>query len=115
MPLREALARLEQEGLLTSQANRGYFVRRMTAGEADEIFALRLAIEPRAAGLASTVAGDEERAAAQRAFDALDAATGNGSPHIPVRHRALHPVLVRGGGRPRHPTATATVRGGRVR
>src|SRR3546814_18815035 len=99
MPLREALARLEQEGLLTSQANRGYFVRRMTAGEADEIFALRLAIEPRAAGLASTVAGDEERAAAQRAFDELDAATGNGRPDIAVRTRAFHTALVRGGGR----------------
>src|SRR3546814_20779433 len=71
----------------------------MTAGEADEIFARRLAIEPRAAGLASTVAGDEERAAAQRAFDELDAATGNGSPDIAVRNRAFHTALVRGGGR----------------
>src|SRR3546814_15585735 len=86
-------------GFLVNQANRGYFVRRMTAGEADEIFALRLAIEPRAAGLASTVAGDEERAAAQRAFDELDAATGNGSPDIAGRNRAFHTALVRGGGR----------------
>ncbi|RIA43677.1 DNA-binding GntR family transcriptional regulator [Hephaestia caeni] len=100
IPLREALARLEQEGLLTSQANRGYFVRRMTAGEVDEIFALRLAIEPRAAGFAATVAGDEERAAAQRAFDELDAAIGNSSPDIGVRNRIFHAALVRAGDRP---------------
>src|SRR3546814_11675652 len=80
IPLREALARLEQEGLLTSQANRGYFVRRMTAGAADEIFALRLANEPRAAGRASPVAGDEERGAATGACDAPDPAMGTGSP-----------------------------------
>ncbi|HVI98239.1 MAG TPA: GntR family transcriptional regulator [Sphingomonas sp.] len=99
IPLREALARLEQEGLLTSQANRGYFVRAMSAEEADEIFALRLAIEPRAAGFAATVADDAARANAQQAFDELDAATGNGSPDIAVRNRAFHMALVRPGGR----------------
>src|SRR3546814_18169674 len=67
IPLREALARLEQADLLTSQANRGYFERRLTAGEADEILALRFAIEPHAAGQASTVAGEEEGAGAKRA------------------------------------------------
>src|SRR3546814_17927289 len=76
IPLREALARLEQEGLLTSQATRGYFVRRMTAGEADELFALRLAIEPRAPGFVSTVSEAEERAAGQRALHELDLHTG---------------------------------------
>ncbi len=33
IPLREALARLEHEGLLTSHANRGYFVQPMSAGQ----------------------------------------------------------------------------------
>lgn len=99
IPLREALARLEQEGLLTSQANRGYFVSAMSAAEADEIFELRLAIEPRAAGIAALAANDDERATAQRAFDELDAATGNGSPEIAVRNRAFHTALVRPGDR----------------
>src|SRR3546814_12459130 len=49
IPVREALARLEQEGLLISHPNRGYLVRPMSAAAADEIFALRLAIEPAAA------------------------------------------------------------------
>ena len=52
IPLREALARLEQEGLLTSQANRGFFVRPMSATEAEEIYELRLALEPEAAARA---------------------------------------------------------------
>src|SRR3546814_8314293 len=36
IPVREALARLEQEGLLISHPNRGYLVRPMSAAEADE-------------------------------------------------------------------------------
>ncbi len=34
IPLREAMARLEQEGLLRSETNRGYFVRPLSAAEA---------------------------------------------------------------------------------
>ena len=49
IPLREALARLEQHGLLISQVNRGYVVPALTATEAEELFALRLKIEPDAA------------------------------------------------------------------
>src|SRR3546814_18387368 len=45
IPLREALARLEQEGLLTTPANPGHFGRRMTAGEAHGGFAPRLSTE----------------------------------------------------------------------
>jgi DNA-binding FadR family transcriptional regulator len=52
IPLREALARLEHEGLLTSQANRGWFVRPMSEDQAEEIYLLRLAIEPAAAAYA---------------------------------------------------------------
>jgi DNA-binding GntR family transcriptional regulator len=99
IPLREALARLEQEGLLTSQPNRGYIVRPMSAGEAEEIFELRLAVEPAAAAKAAVAANDEERADARRAFDALDAAAGSGNGEIAMLNRAFHAVLVRPGGR----------------
>ena len=46
IPLREALARLEQDGLVISQPNRGFFVRPMSPEEAEEIYALRLKLEP---------------------------------------------------------------------
>ncbi|WNO53403.1 GntR family transcriptional regulator [Stakelama saccharophila] len=99
IPLREALARLEQEGLLISHANRGYSVRAMSAEEADEIFELRLAIEPAAASAGASAADDEERAAAERLFEELDAATLEGAPDVAERNRRFHTALVRPGGR----------------
>lgn len=53
-PVREAIRRLEQDGLVTSAAHRGSTVNRLTLEAAEEIYALRLAVEPlqihRAAG-----------------------------------------------------------------
>ena len=46
IPVREALVRLEQDGLVVSHPNRGFFVRAMSAAEAEEIYALRLKLEP---------------------------------------------------------------------
>jgi DNA-binding GntR family transcriptional regulator len=100
IPLREALARLEQDGLLGSQANRGYVVQPMTAGQAEEIYALRLAIEPAAAAHAAGLADDEDRAAAVAAFERLDAAAHDNLPEVAVRNRHFHVALVRPGGRP---------------
>src|SRR3546814_12092206 len=74
IPVREALARLEQEGLLISHPNRGYLVRPMSAAEADEIYALRLALEPAAAAFAAVHAGEGEREEVQRVVARLDAA-----------------------------------------
>jgi len=44
-PVREALARLEQRGLVVSQANRGTFVVRLTPDDIREIFTLRRVLE----------------------------------------------------------------------
>jgi DNA-binding GntR family transcriptional regulator len=46
IPVREALQRLAAASLVTFESNRGAFVRPLTAADAEEIFALRLAIEP---------------------------------------------------------------------
>ncbi|MCK8457153.1 GntR family transcriptional regulator [Sphingomonas faeni] len=99
IPLREALARLEQEGLLTSHANRGYSVQPMSADEADDIFALRLAIEPQAAAYASTVANDDDRNAAILAFEELDSAASERLAEVAIRNRVFHTALVRPGRR----------------
>lgn len=99
IPLREALARLEQEGLLISRPNRGYVVRPMSAEQAEEIYALRLAIEPAAAGRACQSAGDQDRAAARQAFELLDAAAADDLARVAVRNREFHTALVRPGGR----------------
>lgn len=100
IPLREALARLEQEGLLVSQANRGYFVRPMSAAEAEEIFELRLGLEPEAAGRAARLADEAGRSAAIAALEALDRAASEGGAEVAVCNRAFHTALVRPGGRP---------------
>jgi len=99
IPLREALARLEQEGLLVSQANRGFFVRPMSSGEAEEIFALRLAIEPQAVAAGARDANDEERAVAREALAALDTAAAERLDHVAARNRDFHMALVRPGHR----------------
>jgi len=99
IPLREALARLEHEGLLTSQANRGWFVRPMSADQAEEIYLLRLAIEPAAAAFACGRASDEEKQAAVDAFQLLDAAANDDLNAVAGRNREFHVSLVRPGGR----------------
>jgi DNA-binding GntR family transcriptional regulator len=99
IPLREALARLEHEGLLTSQANRGWFVRPMSADQAEEIYLLRLAIEPTAASFSCTRTTDADRQAARNAFDLLDAAANDDLNAVAVRNREFHVSLVRPGGR----------------
>ena len=99
IPLREALGRLQQEGLLTSQANRGYMVRALCAGQAEEIYALRLAIEPAAAAYAAQVAGPPGRDAAVQAFERLDCAAGSNLAAVAIRNRDFHVALVRPAGR----------------
>lgn len=97
IPLREALARLEQEGLLTSHANRGFFVQPLSAEQMEEIYALRLAVEPAAAAHAAAVATAADQAAAQAAFDHLDHAAGADLSAVAVRNREFHVALVRPG------------------
>ncbi|MGH8079283.1 MAG: GntR family transcriptional regulator, partial [Lysobacter sp.] len=100
IPLREALGRLEEQGLLSSHPNRGFFVPALTAREAEEVFALRLKIEPEAAADASLAASDDEREAARRALIALENADPD-EPHASVRlNRSFHLALVLPGERP---------------
>jgi DNA-binding GntR family transcriptional regulator len=99
IPLREALARLEQEGLLINHPNRGYYVLPMSREQADEIFALRLSIEPQAAAYASQVASEEDRAHATRCFHALDTAATSNLADVAVRNREFHIALVEAGQR----------------
>jgi len=99
IPLREALARLEQEGLLTSHANRGYFVQPMSSAQAEEIFELRLAIEPIAAARAARYATEADRREAIETFERLDRAASDNLPEVAMRNRDFHTALVRPGDR----------------
>jgi DNA-binding GntR family transcriptional regulator len=59
-PVRVALKRLDLLGLVRSVPRVGYIVTSVGIDDLDEIFAMRLALEPLAAGLAATQATDEE-------------------------------------------------------
>ncbi len=100
IPLREALVRLEHEGLIHGQANRGYTVRPLSFEQADEIYALRLAVEPAAAGAGATVADETARANARHALTALEAAQVTAPEDVARRHREFHVALVSPADRP---------------
>jgi DNA-binding GntR family transcriptional regulator len=57
-PVRDALAQLDREGLVMRRPNRGAVVAELFRGDFDEVFSLRLAIEPVATGWAARHAGD---------------------------------------------------------
>jgi DNA-binding GntR family transcriptional regulator len=94
IPLREALARLEQDGLVVSQPNRGFFVRSMSREEAEEIYALRLKLEPEAAAQASlkATASDHERARETLAQFDIEAVAHKTT--VGAANRAFHLALV---------------------
>jgi DNA-binding GntR family transcriptional regulator len=98
IPLREALARLEQDGLVVSYANRGFFVRPMSSEEAEEIYALRIKLEPDAAAFACLKADDDDRERARLALAQFDIDAAAQKPTVGALNRAFHLALVRPGG-----------------
>lgn len=100
IPVREALARLESDGLLRFNRRRGYEAPALSLSEAEEIFELRLQVEPSVAALAAKRAGDADRQAAYGALQALDASIRDGAPRSSELNRAFHLSLVAPAGRP---------------
>jgi DNA-binding GntR family transcriptional regulator len=74
IPVREALVQLQSEGLVDIFPNRGFQVRPLAAAELDEVFSLRLRIEPVAAARGSKLATAADHAAARKALDRLNGA-----------------------------------------
>lgn len=100
IPLREALARLEQEGLVLSQANRGFFVRPLSAGEAEEVYELRIRLEPEAMALAAVRATDAQRAHAVTVVDTMYHVTEADGVGVGAFNRAVHRALYAPSGKP---------------
>ncbi len=100
IPLREALTRLEQEGLVLSRANRGFFVRPLETKEAEEVYALRLKLEPDVVALAAMRATDEERDFAIRTLATLDEVTNKRGEGVGAFNRAFHLALIRPSAQP---------------
>jgi DNA-binding GntR family transcriptional regulator len=87
IPLREALQRLTAEGLATFDANRGFSVSSLTAGEADEIYGLRIALEPLLLERALPLLSIVDLAKAELALSEDEGAVPETNWHF---HRALY-------------------------
>ena len=94
IPLREALTRLEQQGLLSSHPNRGFTVSALTPEEAEDVFVLRLKLEPEAAGAACLVADDARRDTAISALSGLEAMLRDDPVNAVRYNRNFHLALV---------------------
>lgn len=73
IPVREALAQLKAEGLITYKSNRGAFVTALSPAEAKEIYLMRVALETIALEQALPKLGQRDFLLAQHALLALDA------------------------------------------
>lgn len=99
--VREALRRLDQEGLLVTQPRRGTRVRELTLAEIDDIFEVRAELESWAARRFVERRTPESCAALTAAFDALERAGGAGDATTVVdRDLELHAAICAGAGSP---------------
>lgn len=100
-PLREALVRLEQEGLVNIISRRGIFIVRKTKQEILDLIVVWAALESMAARLATQQASDEDIASLRRMFAGFD--RGNAQAHIDEyseRNIEFHQAILRMSGCP---------------
>ncbi|MDH3481454.1 MAG: GntR family transcriptional regulator [Gammaproteobacteria bacterium] len=79
-PVREALRRLQADGLVVIEPNRGGVVAGINASEAAEIYSLGMLLESFGAGLAATRATEEDLTELDRIIAAMEAALRTDSP-----------------------------------
>src|SRR5277367_4127719 len=95
IPVREALVQLQSEGLVDIFPNRGFQVRPLASAELEEVFSLRLQVEPAAVARGARLATPADHAVARRALDQLNAATAAGEfSSTGQLNRAFHLLLV---------------------
>jgi DNA-binding GntR family transcriptional regulator len=94
MPVREALGRLEAEGMIVFETYRGAFVKPLSADEIEQLYLMRLALEPLMARLAAGVLEPqhiENLAAVQR--DMSQVLEAGDTDALFERLRAFHETL----------------------
>ncbi|MFM6849222.1 MAG: GntR family transcriptional regulator [Terrabacter sp.] len=102
-PVREALLRLAEAGLVRIDRNRGFRVLTPSAHDIEEIIEIRLALEPATARRVADHATDDEHAAIRDTLAAMDAALDDEERFWAADH-ALHDRLMRAGGNQRAAT-----------
>lgn len=94
-PLREALRRLEGEGLVRLGAHRDARVAPLTAQEAHDLLEMRRSLDPLAASLAAERRTDEDLAAMRAAAAEIDALPGDLGVAALAAHRGFHAAVYR--------------------
>jgi DNA-binding GntR family transcriptional regulator len=92
-PLREALGRLEGEGLVRLGAHRDARVTELTAEEARDLLELRLSLDPLAAGLAAERRTAYDLEAIRAAADGLQPLDHDPDVASLVAHRRFHAAI----------------------
>lgn len=92
-PLREALRRLEADGFLVSEANRGMQVAPIANGDTEQHYAVRLLVEPPVMASLVQEITDEDIAAMRAALDRMSA-TVNRTQEFQEAHRHFHDVAL---------------------
>ncbi|GAC1417314.1 MAG: GntR family transcriptional regulator [Candidatus Velthaea sp.] len=98
IPVREALRRLEAEGLIASSPNRGVTVRALERDDIDELFAFRLALERLAVRAAAARGADLRGDVAERRAAVHAALNPAHMTDVIAQDRAFHADLALAGG-----------------
>ncbi len=94
IPVREALRRVEAEGLIELRRSRSARVTPMSREDLVEVFHLRALVEADAFARAVRVSTDEQLAAIERAWEELVVHPDDDREEVFVRHHDLHQLLV---------------------
>ena len=94
-PLREALRRLKQEGLVELEAHRDARVRPLDATEARDLLELRRNLDPLAASLAASRRTDSDLDRIRAALDGLEALRASPSVAQLESHHRFHAAIYR--------------------
>jgi DNA-binding GntR family transcriptional regulator len=92
-PIREAMRRLQSEGLLLNQPFRGALVMRLDADDMRQMFAVRELLEPAAAAACALNAGPLEIAALKAILDQEAVQLDNPAALIPL-NRQFHDIIL---------------------
>ncbi len=100
-PIREAMQRLIQEGLLRAERNRGVFVVELGQDDARDVYLARGAIERTAAGIVTKQPPEVVLLELQEIVDRLAASIGGAWTDTIAHDLAFHQTLVEAAGSPR--------------
>lgn len=104
-PVRTALQRLADEGLVVIEPRRGAFVASFTRPDVDEVFELRRVLEGRAAERAATHRSEDQLAALDRLVDEMAALAADGGTErrddLHHNNRDFHELVLTAAASPR--------------